>query len=50
MLYGAPATTFDVLQRLRTTWPESSVSAEVEPTLNHFFDRFTGCLSGGLSP
>jgi len=28
---------------LRTTWPESPVSAEVEPTLNHFSGRSTGC-------
>ena len=46
MLYRAPANTFDVLTSyngLRTTWPESSVSAEVEPTLNHFSGRSTGC-------
>jgi len=39
MLYGAPAATFDVLQRAQNYLPESSASEEVEPTPAHFSGR-----------
>jgi len=35
---------------LRTSWPESSVSTQVEPTINHFSGRSTGCQWSNESP
>ena len=43
MLYGAPATTFDVLQRAQNNLARVVCQRGVEPTLNHFSGRFTGC-------